>query len=529
MYLNKINPQIMLKKYYKLIIILIFFKFYKINSIFEPNLTFIKNINQHLSLPYYAEFNKCPDKSGQYSLWISNNPYGSCFNEHGYIAHFKYNPKNAGFVFMNKICTPNVLGLAPCDRFDTVYPGIRSYPAITINNKYVLEASVKSNFYVYNSYLDNCNYMCNKGSAINSYVLGGMPGNIQLSNFVYFFNGAKYQLLTIPFNIKDRVNQNQVLSNIYIFDYALNKSILNQPLTPILRLNIDDIPINIPKDAKISPFACSDGSYLLAVSNLNSSTLSLLKLNISDPSRFTCLPFQSIDIGDYQQYFIAFSNNRYMAVSTTDVADNNIYVYYFDQDFNIFPLNNNKPYKTGILPQALTWSPDSKLLIIPNYLDNNFTVYQANTCDFKLKLKPKVNNKYSQDSVIITAKVYNGTPPYTFYFSNGNVITQESNICKISVSPDKTTIYNATAVDVNNCITGIADPITVQVARPVVTRTIANCAKNSINICGKILDPYGLPVICTTMGLYINNNTQQKEYVTSDKDGNFSAVYNIKK
>lgn len=511
----------MMKRYYIIIGII---NCFKIISIFEPNLTFIKSINKNLSLPYYAQFNKKPDKSGLYSLWISNNPYGSKLAKSGYITQFKYNPENNDFIFTNKICTPNILGLAACKKEDTVYPGIKSYPAASINSKYILDASVKPQFSTYNFNL----LCCHKNEKINSYTLGGLPSNIAFSAFKYIFNGVKYQILIIPYNIIDQNNQ-EVIGNVAIFDYALNKSILNQPLTPITQLaNTSNSPILVPSDAKLSPFADINGNYLLAVSNANSPSLSLFKVNISNVTNMSINFYQSINIGNYQQHFISFSNNRYLAVGVVDVGENNLYVYYFDENFNITALNNGLPYKTGNIPQALTWSPDAKTLIIPNYLDNNFTVYQANTCDIKVKLTPKVTTQYPNSSSIITATVQNGTPPYTFYFSTGQTITQESNVASIKVSPEQTTVYNVTVVDANNCITGIANPITIEVARPVITKIVPNCNKSIVKIYGKILNANGTPLICTTIELFINNQKAQKIFVTSDKAGNFKLKYKVK-
>lgn len=501
-------------------IIIIIFNFYNMACIFEPSLTFIRTVSTNLSLPFYAQFNPKPDKAGLYSLWISNNPYGSRLAECGYISQFKYNPDNIGFNFVNKISTANILGLTPCKKQDNVYPGIKSYVATSINDKYVLQASVLSQYPTYNLNILNCK----KNDTINSYVLGGPPSNIQFSNFKYIFNGVKYQMLILPYIIKNNTN-GEILSFVSLFNYALNKGILNQPLTP--NIIISDINIYIPSDAKLSPFASTDGSYLLAVSNANSDNLSLFKVNISDFTNITATFYKSIFIGNHQQHFVAFSNDRYLAIDTIDVNQDNLYLYYFDQDFNITPLNNNIPYNTGKLPQALAWSPDAKVLIVPNYLDNSFTVYKANTCNIRVTLTPKISVQYPDGSSTLTATVFNGTPPYTFYFSNGQIITQNSNKSSIVVSPTTTTIYNVTVTDANNCITGRASPVTVQVARPVITNIVPKCARNVITIYGKIIDPHGLPVICTTIELFINKGRPEKVFVKSDKSGNFKINYKI--
>lgn len=502
-------------------IIIIIFSFFQINSNFEPNITFIKTIDKHLSLPYYARFNQKPDKSCQYSLWISNNPYCSLLSSCGYIAQFKYNPDNLDFLFIKKISTPDVLGLAPClsCKEDDVYPGIQSYPAVSLNNKYILEASLKERYPLYNI----CSLKCQEEKIINSYILGGKPANLEFALFKYFNLGVQYQLAAVAYNIKNTITD-EITGNVSIFNYALNKSILNQPLTPLTTITTN---IDIPSDVQISSFADIDGNYLLAVSNSNSPYISLFKINILNPASITVTYFTNIQIENYQQYFLSFSRNRYLAVNIIDTSVNNLYLYYFDEKFNITQLNNGKPYNTGILPQALTWSPDSKILVIPNYLNNNITLYQANISDIKVKLTPKVQAQYENKSSVITAQVSGGVPPYTFYFSDGTSVTQESDIYSITVSPTITTVYNVTVVDSENNITGFANPVTVQISKPVISKIIPNCKEDLINIYGKILDPLGNVVIYSTAELYISDDVSLS--VVSNKCGNFKTKYNLDK
>lgn len=495
--------------------------FFTINCKFEPNITFLKTINKNLSLPFYARFNNKKDENGQYSLWISNNPYCSLLSSCGYIAQFKYNPENSDLIFIRKISSPNVLGLAPCycNKKDDVYPGIKSYPAVSMNNKYILQASFKDQYPLYNF----CISKCEQENTINSYLLAGKPENLQFAPFKYFNLGVQYQFAIVAYNIKDLINS-EIQGKVAIFNYALNKSILNQPLTPILTLSVSS-GIYIPKDAQISPFADIHGNYLLAVSNSNSPYLSLFKFNISNPAKIDIILLDNLEIENYQKYFLSFSKSRYLAVTTIDTV-NNLYLYYFDQNFNIIPLNNGKPYTTGILPQALSWSPDSKVLVVPNYLSNNLALYKANITDIHVKLKPKVQSQYENKTFVITAQVTGGTAPYTFYFSDGQVITQESNVCSIKVSPVTTTLYNVTVVDSDNNITGFASPVTLQIARPVINKIIPSCDEKSVNIYGKILDLFGSPVIYTESDLYVDNNLE-KIKVRSDKCGNFKIKYNL--
>lgn len=495
----------------KLYIIIYLFKIFNINSDFSPELTFVKKIDDHLSLPYYTKFS---DKF----LWISNNPFGSKLSDFGYISKFKYNVKNFDFEFKKKICAKDILGLALCKN-NKIYPGIKSYVVITDNNKFLIQANADHEFSVENYHFKNC---CKK-KFINSYGVNTLevnegPVNLKASPYTFIVNGIEYQFIAVAYN-----------SSVALFQYPLNyPNSLNYPyivnkLEPFVDI-LADFKGFYPADVEFSPFACSNGNYLIAITNRNSYQASLYSLEIQNPNSIIVAENISIDISDFNQNFASFSNNRYLAIDTLSLSEN-LYVYYLDQLCNVTALNNGKPYNTGKFPQALSWSPDSKILVVPNYLDNNFSVYKANTVDIKVELKPKYQAQYPLDSSVITAKVTGGVPPYTFYFSDGTVLSQESNICSITVSPSDTTIYNVTVVDSQKNITGFADPVTVQVAKPIILSTTESCDKKVLIIKGIILNLEAFPVIYTTMQLYIDSYKKQKIYVTSDNSGFFT--YNL--
>lgn len=500
----------------------------KLFSNFTPNLTYVKTINQNLSLPYYIQFSKKPNKLGQYLFWVSNNPFGSKLANKGYTTQFNYDSENFNFTFLNRTCTPNVLGLSVNSKLKCVYPGIKSYPAITKNNKFLLQAFNCPQNFISNSCIKNCI----KNGDQSYQILEGNVKNLKLSPFAFKSKGVKYQLLAVTFfqlspNVTPEISSN--FSQLLIFKYALNKCSINQEfnLVTLVTSNIDN-----PIDIEFSSFACIDGTYLLIVTNANLTTISLFKINISNPEQITVNFYKSIDIvpfaKNYQQYYASLSTNRYLAFNVVDAGTNNLYAYYIDQNFNPIALNNGAAYNAGSLSQVITWSPDAKALLVPNYLDNTLTIFKANTCDLKVKLTPVYAVQNPEKSTVLTAKVFNGTPPYTFYFSDGQVITQEDKICSIKVSPLQTTVYNVTVIDANNCITGVANSATVQVAKAVITNIIPNCSKNTLKIVGKILDPNGFPVIYTTIELFINSEKTQKIFVTSNSNGDFKFEYKLR-
>lgn len=508
----------MLKLYF---FILVFFKFINIFAEFTPNITYVKTINEDLSLPYYLKFNKEPDKFGNYTLWVSNNPFGSKQACNGYISKFNFNSKSFNLNFLKKIHIKDILGIATYKK-NCFYAGEKSYPAITENGQNIIQAINDPQYLILNSKFCNCS----KKENINYYALLGPIKNIKLSPFKFKSKGVEYQLLATASSFIANyytvaANNNQLL----IFTYALNGDNKSSNLSsPIIILD----NINFPLDIEFSSFSSSDGTYLLSVANANGASLSLFKVNISNPDSISIDFYESIDVipnlGNYQQYYSAFSNKRYFALNRLDVGKNNIYVYYFDENFKYIILNNGKAYDAGSLSQVIDWSPDSKALIAPNYLDNSLTLFKANVKDFKVELTPDYILKYLLESVTLTAKVTGGIPPYTFYFSDGTVKTQESDTCSITVSPAITTIYNVTVVDSENNITGIANPVTVQIAKPVITKISSNCQKNILYIKGKILSPSGFPVINSTIHLFLGN---KKIYVTSNKKGVFKLEYNL--
>ncbi len=489
----------MLKNFYLKTVIFLYncLIVHNVLCLFVPDLNYARTIYKELSLPYYVQFTPHQDQAGQYSFWVSNNPYGSpCSCSKGYIAKFKYDPDSFGFSFKEKIKAPNVLGLAPLPYYDYVYAGNKSFPAISKNGKFLVEATVDCQYILYNYCLFFCDSACYfKNKELNYYSLTYKPSNVRFSPFKFKNNGIKYQLLAVPVSFPS--NTGQVL----IFQYPISGPNIHQILSPIITLTDG---ISIPVDAEFSYFASSDGSYLLVVTNANSGCASVYKVNISNPSNISINYYCSINIGKTQQYFSALSNKRYLALDLVEMSGCNLYAYYINQYFDITPLNDGCPYKTDMFPKILSWSPDGRALVVPNYISNNLTVYRANTCNLKVELCPKNVVQYAGCDTVLTAKVYNGVPPYTFYFSNGVVIDQESDVCSITVSPLTTTIYNVTVVDANSCITGKANPVTVQVARPVIQKIVPDCSKGT-KIFGQILDPQGNMVVNSKMNIFINN------------------------
>ncbi len=505
----------------RILLIIFIFQGHEVIANFIPDLKLLKIVPQKLSLPYYITFNKKHNKFGQYTFWVSNNPFGSRRNRDGYISEFRYNPKSFDFKFINKICAKNILGITTNSRKNCVYPGIKSYPEITKNNKYVLEGFNCPQPLIVNSCISDC--IKRQDQSYNALV--GRIRNVALSPFTFRSHGIKYQLLAVAYHQAEGFTNPQTINNnnLIILQYALNNCKIKQKSQSI------NVNINVPVDLKFSPFACVDGTYLLFITNANSNDVALFKIDISNPDSISINQYQTINIkpniGNYQQHYCSFSASRYLALNRLDLGVNNIYTYYFDLGCNMIELNNGNPYKAGSLSQVLTWSPDAKALIVPNYLDGTLTVFKTNTSNFQVKLKPSYTAQYLDQSSQLTAKVYNGTPPYTFYFSSGDIITQESNICQIIVSPDKSTVYNVTVVDGNGQITGIANTATIQIARPVISKIIPNCQRDSLTIIGKILDQKGFPVAFTTMQLFLNSDTHKKIYITSNKYGIFKYEY----
>lgn len=489
---------------------------------FIPEIKYIKTIDKDLSLPYYVKFNNQPNRFGEYIFWISNNPSNSKFSSNGYISKFKYNPKNFNFAFLKNISVENILGIATYKK-DCFYAGEKSYPVITENGQNLLQA-----FNCPDYFLSNAKFCdCSEKKDIDYFSLIGPVKNIKLSPFKFKSKGVEYQLLAVASSFISSYFSGFSNSNtVFIFKYALNGCNKDLNLkSPLVEITGN---INFPIDIEFSSFSSLDGTYLLSVTNANTTSVSLFKVNISDPAAITFDFYKSINVipnlGDYQQYYSSFSNQRYFALNRLDVGQNNVYVYYFDQEFNYKILNNGDSYKAGSLSQVISWSPDSKALLVPNYLDNSLTIFKANIKEFKVDLSPDYIVQYSLKSVTLTAKVTGGTPPYTFYFSDGQVITQESNICSIEVSSAKTKVYNVTVLDSENNITGIANPATVQIARPVITNISSNCQNNILYIKGKILDLLGFPVINSTIELFLGN---KKIYVNSNKKGVFKLEYNL--